>query len=149
MERQSCSEIISILQAHDNCWGRDSQISTSYPGKLWITCLSVHSCVWTINQQCAAPHSPSPPPQGYGRKTERQGRERRSSKSNFHDSVQIQRESVSSMAAAQQCFYSILYSLYYIYRNESATEIRGLKKNFRRNSSPEAQELCPIGSGEK
>lgn len=58
----------------DNCWRRDTQINTN-PGKLWITCLSVHSCVRTINLQHVAPHSPSPPSQGCGKK--QRGKEER------------------------------------------------------------------------
>lgn len=52
----------------DNCWKSDTQISTSSWGKVWITCLSVHSYVWTSNQQRVAPHSPSPSCQGYEEK---------------------------------------------------------------------------------
>lgn len=59
----------------DNCWRRDSQINIANPGKLWITCLSVHSCVWTTNQQHVVPHSPSPPSKGYGKK--QRGKEER------------------------------------------------------------------------
>ena len=52
----------------DNCWRRDTRISTSSWGKVWITCLSVHSYVWTSNRQRVAPHSSSPSCQGYEEK---------------------------------------------------------------------------------
>lgn len=37
----------------DNCWGRDTQISTSNPGKLWITSLSIAVQEQVISKCCS------------------------------------------------------------------------------------------------